>query len=200
MMPYQEKDYKVNVPCGKSGIWEVSRFTVTHEDAELMRLRSIMSFSSRGRYVPEGEYTKLTRNGYIIMSDTPDEIRDHLYMIHEAKGEILINGLGLGMVLNACLKNPEVSHATVIELSEDVIKLVGLHYKQIYGDRLTIIQANALQYKPTKGVRYGAVWHDIWDEINADNIPDMIKLHRKYGRICDWQGSWCRYLCERGRA
>ena len=34
--------------------------------------------------------------------------------------------------------------------------------------------------------------HDIWDDICLDNLETMATLHRKYGRRCDWQGSWKR--------
>jgi hypothetical protein len=34
------------------------------------------------------------------------------------------------------------------------------------------------------------VWHDIWLDLCTDNLEGMGKLHRKYGRRTDWQGSW----------
>ncbi len=189
------EDLKVTVPEGNSGAWSVTKFTVGKEEAEFERLRSLFS-SNHGRGVPVGTYTRLTRGGDVIMSDTPDEIRDHAYMISNAVGHILINGLGLGVVLQACLRKPEVIHATVIEQSEDVISLVAPHYTEMFGERLEIINADAYEWKPPKGVRYGAVWHDIWDNICEDNLEGMKKLHRKYGRKCDWQGSWARGWCE----
>lgn len=132
------------------------------------------------------------------MSDTPDEIRDLYPIVWKAQGHVLINGLGLGVVLQACLQKEDVTRATVIEISPDVIALVAPHYREKYGDRFEVIQADALAWKPPKGVRYGAVWHDIWDTICWENLESMKLLHRRYGRRADWQGSWCRYLCERG--
>jgi hypothetical protein len=190
------EEFKVNIPEGESGPWKVSRFEVTAEAAAIERARAMFSFSSRGRGVPEGTYTRLTRNGNTIMSDTPDEIRDHREAIRRASGHCLVNGLGLGMVASAMLAKPEVEHVTVIELSEDVIKLVGTHLQERFGDRLTIIQADAYEYKPPKGEKYDVVWHDIWDDLCTDNLEGMHKLHRKYGRRAVWQGSWSRELCE----
>jgi hypothetical protein len=189
---------KVSVPEGVSGDWKVTRFTVTEDDEKMERIRSMFSFSSRGRCVPAGVYTKLTRHGYLVMSDTPDEMRDHCIFIYNAKGHVLINGLGLGVVLQSCLEKPEVTHATVIEKSPDVIALVGTHYQEKYGDRLTIINADALEWIPPKNVRYGAVWHDIWDDLCEDNLSQMQTLHRRYGRKTDWQGSWGKEICKRG--
>ena len=55
---------------------------------------------------------------------------------------------------------------------------------------------DAFEYKPPKGKRYDAVWHDIWDGICTDNLKDMKKLHRKYGKNSNYQASWARGLCE----
>jgi len=186
-------EYKVNIPEGKSGDWEVKRFTVTEEQAKFDMMRGMFH---GGRYTPAGTYTSIQRNGKIIMSDTPNEIRDHYQIIRMARGKVLINGLGIGMVLGAVLAKPEVTHVTVIDLSPDVISLVGNYYKQKYGDKVEIICADAFTWKPPKNVRYDVVWHDIWDDICSDNLPEMAKLHRKYGKCCDWQDSWAKYQCK----
>jgi len=187
---------KVEVPEGESGPWAVKRFTVSKEAAAFGSLRAMISHSVR--YMPEGTYTQLTCKGRgIVMSDTPDEMRDHYEPVRRARGNILINGLGLGMVLNACLLKPEVEHATVIEMEEDVIKLVGSYYLNKFGaERLTIIHASAFDFKPPRGSFYNIVWHDIWDDICTDNLPEMATLHRRYGRRCDWQGSWSKETCK----
>jgi len=84
----------------------------------------------------------------------------------------------------------------VIELSEDVIKLVEPHLKERWGERLTVIHANALIWQPPKGAKYDMVWHDIWPTICTDNKETMTTLHRRYGRRAKWQGSWARYEVE----
>lgn len=181
---------KVTVPEGQIGPWAVKRFEVDQESAAASQLRAM--FKGRGA-VPAGTYTKLTRNGSIVMSDTPDEMRDHYDAVRKARGRVLINGLGLGMVLAAVLAKPEVERVTVVEIDADVIALVGEHYACA---RVEIVNASAFDYQPPKGVRYGAVWHDIWGDICSDNLPDMTTLKRKYGRRADWQGCWCEWECR----
>ncbi len=144
-----------------------------------------------------GVYWRLKRGNEVVMSNTPAEIRDHREFIRRACGNVLINGLGLGVIVEILLAKPEVEHITIIETSEDVIKLTGKYYDD--EPRVTIIHDDAFKYVPPKGTRYNAVWHDIFDNICEKNIEDMKKLHRKYGRRCDWQGSWCRWECERQR-
>lgn len=178
---------KVDVPEGQSGEWRVERFTVSETEARFHAIRN------GGRAVRPGTYTRLIRGGKTIMSDTPAEMSDHTYFVRIATGSVLVNGLGLGMCAAAVLRKPEVTSLTVVEKSLDVIRLVA---PSLSDDRLTIIEADALDWQPPKGKRYGAVWHDIWDDICADNLPDMHRLHRKYGGRADWQGSWCRAMCE----
>jgi len=184
----------INVPDGKSGNWAVETFEIT-EDASRFENMSV-SFKPGGasRYVVAGVYKKLSRNGKCIMSNTWAEINDHLDFISRATGNVLINGLGLGVALTEILKKKDVTHVTIIEQSPDVIKLVGPTYSM--DPRVEIIEADAYTYQPPKGVRYDAVWHDIWDDICTDNLPEMAKLHRKYGKRCGWQGSWAKDICK----
>lgn len=192
-------DIKVDVPEGNSGDWTVERFTVNDDDIAIHNIRCSFSPGMGNRTMVAGTYTRLLRGKKIIMSDTRAEIMDHSYFIYNAKGHVLINGLGIGWVVEALLLKKEVKTITVIEKSKDVIKLVKQHYydKCPKDKYLIIVHADAFEYKPQKGQRFGAVWHDIWDNICEDNLEDMKKLHRKYGRRTDWQGSWCRHLCER---
>jgi len=196
------KKYKVDfLPESTVGEYSINKFTVSKEDESMEKLRAFIN--KTGRYVPAGKYTRLYYKGSYghdtIMSDTPDEIRDHLSAIHmsEKAETVLINGLGLGVVLNAILKYTKVKKVTVVELSSDVIELVGGIYKSMYGDRLEIINDSALTFKPPKGAKYDIVWHDIWNALCSDNLTAMKFLHRRYGKRCKWQGSWGREFCER---
>lgn len=166
------------------GPWRIERRTINREP---------LSFR---RGVPPGTYTGLLRNGNVWMSDTPDEKRDHYSAYLEAKargGRCLVHGLGLGMVVKAMLDLPNVDHVDVVELDADVIALSGPAFAA-YGDRLTIHHDNALTRRWPTGTRWTVVWHDIWRDICEDNLSEMSKLHRSYGRRCDWQGSWSREL------
>lgn len=179
---------KVDLPEIKNGLWRVEKFTVDRPDFHSM---------VRGRGVPVGEtFTKLMRGGTLVMSDTPAEMRDHSGAVREAKGSCLLNGLGIGMVLKNVLLKPEVIDVTVVEISQELIDLISPFYSD---PRVTYVCCNAFDYKPPKGKRYQMVWHDIWDSICADNLPEMEKLHRKYARRTDWQSSWARYECRRYR-
>lgn len=198
--------YRVDVPEGQSGAWKVSRFAVTPKDEARDQLRAFVSQS--GRAVPVGTYTRLTRGGALVMSDTPDEVRDHLEPILKARGRVLVVGLGLGMVAQAVLRKPEVQHLTVVEKSPDVIRLVAPWLRErfegpvvdgapLFPGRVEIVEADALTWRPPKGARWDVAWFDIWDDITSDNLGEMRTLHRRFGRFAAWKGSWARWWCER---
>jgi len=194
--------YKVDVPEGTSGSWAIKRFEVSRSHADVFNLRAILN-NERGRYVCPGAYTKLTRNGTVIMSDTPSEIEDHLGFIRHARetgGRILVHGLGLGMCVNAVLGSPKVEHVLVIEKSPDVIALVAPHYRDKFGDRLEIRQGDAYTWKPEKGAGWSCAWHDIWDDLCTSNLEEMTRLHRRFGRRVDWQDSWGKSLLQSRRS
>lgn len=191
--PYPDAFTKIDLPDGQSGDWSVAKFEVDDNDVSLMNLRSIRDGFPH-RIIPPGTYTHLTCKGRgVVMSDTPAEAYENLDFVQRAHGRILINGLGLGLVLKAILNKPDVEHVTVVEISEDVIKLVAKHYAC---DKLTIINADAFEHEIPEDVMYNLVWHDIWDGICADNKEAMDLLHNKYAGYALWQGCWSEELIE----
>lgn len=176
----------VEIPDGVSGDWRVETFEISDGEARFSWLRGGLNG------VEAGKYKRLMRGRTVIMSNTRMERITNREFVYEARGRVLINGLGLGMVLRAILQKPEVAYVRVIEKSVDVIALVGPYFS--FDPRVEIIHADAMEYKPAKGERFDVVWHDIWENICSDNNEQMKVLHRRYGRICDWQGSWSRGL------
>lgn len=184
------EDYKVSVPPGVCGNWRVEPFSVSTDASRVDAMVSM--FSGSARYVSPGIYTGLYRGASIIMSDTHDEIRDHVHFIRRARGSVLIAGLGLGMVLQAVARKAEVTSVTVVEKSSDVLALVANHYKSmpVVGAKLTVVHADIFGWKPAAGVRFDHAWFDIWDNLSVDNLAEMATLHRRFARIAGDKGSW----------
>ena len=191
---------KTKIPEAKKGPWEIKRFTIDQEKSSFFNMQLLFN-GSGGRAVTPGTYTKLINHETktLMMSDTPAELRDHSEAIYQATGHCLIAGLGLGIIVEACLRKPEVTKVTVLEIDKDVIKMTGnyLHKQWKDKNRLEIIECDALQWKPPKDAKYGMAWFDIWPEIDQDNWDDMKLLHRRYARKADWKGSWGRYEIQK---
>lgn len=171
----------------------VTKFEVSEEDAKWSRIRALSD--GRGR-ISAGTYTKLGIDGALWMSDTPDEMRDHSMPFYQAQrrgGRVLINGLGAGMVLGAMLKLNDVEHIDVVETDERIVRLLGREYAD---PRVTIHYDDAFEIQWPVGTHWDVVWHDIWLDLTEDNLPEMHRLHRKYGRRAEWQGSWGREFLE----
>lgn len=186
--------YQVHtLPVGEQGAVKIERFEVSEDASRFDALRS------GSRSVPAGTYTRLKERHTLWMSDTPAEIRDHREIIRRAEGEVLIQGLGIGLVARACAMKSKVRSVTVVEQSPDIIALVEPWLRECadsHDTRLEVILGDALALKHPKGKRWNCVWHDIWPNICADNAESMSTLHRRFARRCDWQGSWARGLVK----
>lgn len=182
------------VPCGQQGAWSLEEFEVSEKEARFFNVRA--SFKPGGRFmmVRPGRYKRLKHASRgVVMSNTPMEVMTNRQALNASRGFVLINGLGMGMLLEAVLAKPEVKRVRVVEIDEDVISLVGPHFA--HDPRVEIVHADAHAYQPPKEDRYDFVWHDIWDAISADNLESMKALTRKYRRPrAANQACWARDL------
>ena len=178
----------INVPNGKSGIWEVKDLIINNNITSVNRFNDY-------RTIPNGKYKKLTREGKVIMANTPDEIEDFMPFVQRAHGDILINGLGLGTIIVALLTKDNINSITVIENSQDVIKLVATTY--LDDKRVTIILDDAFTRSVGNKESYDFIWHDIWDTIDPNNISEMNILKEKYKKIAYYQECWAEQDCKK---
>lgn len=181
------------IPEGKIGDAEIVHYAVSKHE-------SIMSSFRRGdQYCPEGKYATLKVGGRLMMSDTRFEHNTNYEVKRRACGDVLIAGLGIGMVLHPILSNPNVRRVTVIEKSADVIALVAPHVqpKELAAKKLTVVHADIFDWKPIKGTRYDVIYFDIWPDVCTDNLEEIAKLHRRFKSYknsdnpCAWMSSWC---------
>lgn len=197
--------YKVAVPLLDAEGVRVERFTVDRAAADFDELRCLFSGGGMnfGRNVPPGEYTQLLVDDVLWMSDTPAEVADLRGLFAAVRlrdtPDVLLHGLGLGVALQGCFLEGAAS-VTVVECDERVLRLVGEHWRGVYGASLELVHGDALTWQPARGRRWTLVWHDIWSTLCEDNISEMETLHRRFGGRCEWQGSWSRDVLEaRGR-
>lgn len=183
------------VPEGTQGVAQIVHFTVNPEQSRLTALRGAFS---PGAYVPPGSYCELRVHGGLMMTDTSMEKNSNYEVVRQARGDVFIAGLGIGMILLPILGKPEVKSVTVIEKYADVAALVEGAVRQAAGEnasKLRVIVADVFDYKPEKGVKYDTIYFDIWPEICTDNLKEMTKLHRKFARAKQpgaWMESWLR--------
>lgn len=168
----------------KDGV-RITNFEITEKKADAFNFGLMMSGDYQRRIAP-GRYTRLHIDGELMMSDTPAERRDHLEFIMEARGDVLITGLGIGMASNAAARKSCVNSVTVIEKNATLIELVA----PFAHEKVRVVHADALEYRPRPGERYDCVWHDIWPSISTDNGPEITILKKRWARRCSWQSVW----------
>ena len=133
--------------------------------------------------IPTGEYIRLLVNGELMMSNTPMEKRTSASFVCNAEGDVLICGLGIGLVILPLLESEKVKSITVVEKYQDVIDCVLPQIKEYDTEnKLTVICEDCFKFKTDK--RFDTVFIDIWANINSDIYKEEMKpLKRKYRNL-----------------
>lgn len=192
---------KVLTP-GESGEAKIDFF-------EVSSIASMMTSLKGGHsYVPEGRYARLRVNGELMMTNTRMEQATNYSVVQKARGDVLIAGLGIGMILVPILAKPEVKTVTVVEKYRGVIDLVGPKFRDkqdpsAIDRKLSIVHADIMEWAPPKGLKWDAIYFDIWPTSCTDDLKDMATLHRRFAKRKNagaWMESWNRdYLKSQKR-
>ena len=184
------------IPQGSQGVAKVRHITITPQVAQTMVLRELITHG-RERSSPAGEYCQLIIDGELMMSDTQLEHDTNQTVVLKASGDVLIAGLGIGLILVPILAKASVNSVTVVELHQDVIDLVAPNFMD---DRLQIICEDIYSWKPAKGTKFQTIYFDIWPNICWSNRNQMMKLERRFRSNLDkggWMNSWAKELCRK---
>ncbi len=177
------------------GDWKLEKFTIDSNNL-MARLQGITS----------GTYVRLTHKGECVMSNTNMEKRTNMDFCINAHGDVLIGGLGIGMIILAIQDKPEVKSITVIEKNQEVIDMVASQLN--FNEKVNIICADVFEWKPEKGVKYDVSYMDIWNWVNEDVYEKEMKpLKRRYSRFLRskqenpnrYNKCWVEYQARTGR-
>ena len=111
------------------------------------------------------------------MSETPMEHRTNAGFVLNSYGDVLIGGLGIGMIILPIQEKEEVSSVTVLEKNLDVIALIA--HQLPLNNKVRILNEDVYTWKPD--MRFDSVYMDIWGDLSTDDYEDMKRLKRKYG-------------------
>jgi hypothetical protein len=188
------------IPEAQIGDFKIEYKIATEEDVKFEKMRSAIHNDYNGYGFHDfvaGTYTTLKYFGNIIMSDTPMEIRTCQEAVENAHGNVLIAGLGLGIVLLEIQAREPAKSITVIEKNKEVLKLVK-RYLPI-NKTIEIIKDDIFKWLPNKNTKFDTIYFDIWSDICSDNYVQMKELHkkfRKYLKKDGWMGSWSKDFCK----
>lgn len=177
----------------KIGCAELQKYDVSEEASMWASLRSPCPL------LP-GRYIRLMINNKLYMSDTLMEQNTNKEFIDNARGDVMIGGLGIGLVIwNLLYKinDGTITSLTVYEKYRDVIDLVWPTVKRWLPDdfRARCLEADLLEYIPQHDDKYDTIYFDIWPDICSDNYEDILMLHKRWKRKKrpgGWMDSWVR--------
>lgn len=162
------------------GSCSLSHYTVSRTEAMLSGIRGGLFACG------EGTYALLKINGRTWMSDTRMERITNYEIIWKAVGDVLVAGLGIGMIAIPICRNPMVRSLTILENNADVITAIEPQlrsYLKRDSKKLTVHHADCREWEPTtKGRQFDAIYLDIWRSICADNWTEMKQLRRRYAK------------------
>jgi len=155
---------KVNIPEGISGNFIIKKIKTDH---------------FCGSDEPMDTYTVLFNSSHNIMQDTTREYREHEQFLKEAHGNVIVGGLGLGMVNQSLMENPNVTSVTIIEKYQEVIDLVWQHCPK--NEKIRLVHADIYEWEPDS--KWDIAWFDSWCGENEHTEYQKL-MNEKYGSFC----------------
>lgn len=177
-------DVATRVPPGKIGKAEVLHDTPD----EFARLRAAME----GLPLENRTYVRLVVDRTLFMTDAYFERRTNRAVMERARGDVLVAGLGIGLILDPILK--KAKSVTVVEKNADVIALVGRHFPTV-----NHVHADIFDWNPPKGARWDVIYFDIWPDICEDDLEEAERLEEKFRKHLHkggWMRSWTVFANE----
>lgn len=109
--------------------------------------------------------TVLSKGNIELMNDHLPERESHKEVVLKSKGDVLLGGLGIGLVIIPLLKKEEVKTITVIEIAQEVVDLVYSHIKSFDTEnKLNLIVADAYDYEFEPSKKFDVMFIDILTE------------------------------------
>lgn len=131
---------------------------------------------------PHGYDVILGPDGSILATSRRDEVDKYLPFVEQARGRVLLTGLGLGVLLKWLLRLPSVEHVTVVEILPE---LVADGLVAFAGERCEFVLADAYTWTPR--TRFDMAYHSVWHLWDLDTILEMAAIMDHYQPFCDYQ-------------
>ena len=182
---YKNNPYYKNVHIEdvKDGRWELR--LEAYEPYRAVVCGDMVARNDFSEYAPLGFFTEkfyfpaVLEDGNEWMTLTPVDLDTCDEAIEKAHGKVVTFGLGLGYYAYMCAEKPDVSSVTVVEISEDVIRLFKQHILPQFShpEKIRIVKCDAIEYArdvmPGEDFDYAFV--DIWRDA-SDGAPVYEKM------------------------
>lgn len=143
---------------------------------------------TRGVYAFDYPSIMLKEDGRTWMSDTQLETESVAGAVEAARGDVLIGGLGIGLLPTLIKEKASIKSIDIVELHQEVIDLV---FHQIATAKMRGVCDNIFHYLDTTDKRYDFIHIDIWSSLTAP-IREIDEAGRRAQRCLKPDGTvWC---------
>jgi hypothetical protein len=166
----------------ESSNYYIARGLVTHEFIERIRMSNSPIENLADYYEPGKEHLFLiSKTEGVMMSDYPDEKITNQKFIENAYGDVLIFGLGIGLIVFPLINETDVRSITIVEKDPDLPGLVGPVIKTLdTSSKVTILNGDVFEFADKLDQKYDTIYFDIWARITDESFDEMEKLHEMY--------------------
>lgn len=128
-----------------------------------------------------------------MMSDHEFETLTNQKFLDNAKGDILIFGLGIGLIVFPLLDDDDVKSITIVEVDSGLIdEVFPIIIKNDPKSKVNIYLSNAFEFETND--MFDTIYFDIWADINQQAFSEMKILSERFIKNLKpegWIDSWC---------
>ena len=131
-----------------------------------------------GFFTQKFAYPAILEGGRIWMTVNPNEILTMRQPVLEARGRVLVYGLGLGYYAFMISQKPEVESITIVELNQSIIDIFTEEILPQFpqSHKISILCNDAFRHaEATRFEGFDTVFADIWHDV-SDGLP----LYRRF--------------------
>jgi spermidine synthase len=130
-----------------------------------------------------------------MMSNHESETKTNQKFLDVAKGDVLIFGLGIGLIVFPLLQEKDIKSITIIEIDSGLIDMISpiIKERDIHS-KVEIINCDAFEYHNLINKNYDTIYFDIWaiiDEKAFSEMDQLENLYKKNLKEDGWIDSWC---------
>lgn len=167
-----------------SETYTIDKVRLTEKEVSLEKMRNFRNYWLTAGLKAEFDYIRLVKKKDgrgVMMSDTPMERNTNRNFIQKANGDVLIFGLGLGLIVFPLLDDADVKSITIVELYQDLIDVVQPKIEaKDKQNKVKIVQGDCFTYEFPKETKFDTIYFDIWIDICGDNYEEQKKLERRF--------------------
>lgn len=131
--------------------------------------------------------------GKTMMSNHEFETLTNQKFLDNAKGDILIFGLGIGLIVFPLLNEDDVNSITIVEVDSGLIdEVFPIIIKNDPKSKVNVYLSNAFEFETD--MMFDTIYFDIWSDINQQSFSEMKFLSERFIKNLKpggWMDSWC---------